>query len=204
MALGYTYLAQRRDIAEDTESAVRHQYVPPELVVNLLRQAMTEKAEAYGSRGFVVEGFPSDHKSAVAWAALNSDFAEVRGVVALDCSVDLMEARSTGKSIQERIRSWVIHTERELHDIGKTFTVHIVNADSPVDEVAAAVSSLFMPLSGADEDEGQAESQHRGPENISVSVHAGEGKKQQAVRGGEGGVYTVGLRAGGAHTIFFE
>ena len=85
-SMGFTFLAQRRDIAEDTESAVRHQYVPPELIVNLLRQGMMENIDKTTIQGFVIEGFPSDRKSAEAWAALNNDFATVRGVIVLDYS----------------------------------------------------------------------------------------------------------------------
>jgi adenylate kinase family enzyme len=146
--LGYTFLAQRRDIAEDTESAVRHRYVPPEVICHLLREQIKSSVLESGSKGFVIEGFPSDRKSAAAWAALNRDIAVVRGVVVLDCAIDLMVARCKTRNIlpakiNERIRNWRIHTEQELTAIGNFFPTDVITADSGVDAVAAAILAAF-------------------------------------------------------------
>lgn len=106
---------------------VKGQIVPVELSLGLLRIAMDEKAQEvgseYGSRIFLVDGFPRNYDNVEGWMEHMPSYTAVLGSLVYNCPIEVLEARimsraeTSGRSDDNldsaRRRFQTFHTQTE-------------------------------------------------------------------------------------------
>ncbi|KAL7426387.1 hypothetical protein ACHAXM_000435 [Skeletonema potamos] len=109
------------------ECLVKGQIVPVELSLGLLRIAMDEKAQEvgseYGSRIFLVDGFPRNYDNIEGWMEHMPSYTAVLGALVYNCPIEVLEARimtraeTSGRSDDNldsaRRRFQTFHTQTE-------------------------------------------------------------------------------------------
>lgn len=109
------------------ECLVKGQIVPVELSLGLLRIAMDEKAaevdSEYGSRIFLVDGFPRNYDNVEGWMEHMPSYTAVLGALVYNCPIEVLEARimsraeTSGRSDDNldsaRRRFQTFHTQTE-------------------------------------------------------------------------------------------
>ena len=109
------------------ECLVKGQIVPVELSLGLLRIAMDEKAQEagseYGSRIFLVDGFPRNYDNVEGWMEHMPSYTSVLGSLVYNCPIEVLEARimnraeTSGRSDDNldsaRRRFQTFHTQTE-------------------------------------------------------------------------------------------
>lgn len=116
--------------------------VPNEIVTDIIGEAMVKKAD--GSKGFLVDGYPSDAQQA-------ATFIDVIGkpniVICLEVTDEVMEARLKSRgnfddqpeAVQKRIKSWNEVTK----PVAEANNAFVINAERPANEIHADVEKAL-------------------------------------------------------------
>jgi len=116
--------------------------VPDEIVTDILGEAMVKKAS--GSKGFLVDGYPSDEKQA-------ATFIDVIGkptiVICLETSDEVMEARLKSRgnfddqpdAVTKRIKQW----NEVAKPVAAANNAFVINAERPANEIHADVEKAL-------------------------------------------------------------
>jgi len=136
------------------------QIVPVEITVSLLKGAMEQriKDSVDSDSMFLIDGFPRSHENLRGWGSVIGDWADVVGVIFLDCPEDEMEKRilkraeTEGRNddnlhtIKKRFHTYVADTMPVIEHYRNENKLFTIPADGDRDSVASAIESLVTRL----------------------------------------------------------
>lgn len=116
--------------------------VPNEIVNDIIADAMVRKAA--GTKGFLVDGYPSDEGQAASFVA---DIGKPTVAICLEISDEVMEARLISRgnfddqldSIKKRVAQWSEKTK----PVAATYNAFVINAERPALEIFADIEKAL-------------------------------------------------------------
>mmetsp|Transcript_34010 Transcript_34010/g.55194 ORF Transcript_34010/g.55194 Transcript_34010/m.55194 type:complete len:341 (-) Transcript_34010:306-1328(-) len=136
--------------------------VPVEITVSLLKAEM-EKARDNGNSWFLIDGFPRSHENLRGWTDVIGEWADVVGVIFLDCPEDEMEkrillrAQTEGRNddniqtIKKRFHTYEADTMPVIDHYRQEEKLFTVSACGDSDSVFANVKNLIKKLTDLEE-----------------------------------------------------
>ncbi|KAF5890512.1 UMP-CMP kinase [Clarias magur] len=134
----------------------RGEFVPGEITITLLRQAMEETMKNDKNKfRFLIDGFPPDVENLRCWTQVMDGEADVRFILLFDCSdeVSISRCLERGKSsgrdddnkerVEKRIQTYLQSTRPVIARYHKEGKVRAIDASRSVTEVFDDVKSVF-------------------------------------------------------------
>jgi len=127
------------------ECLVKGQIVPVELSLGLLRIAMDEKAQEadseYGSRIFLVDGFPRNYDNVEGWMEHMPSYTSVLGSLVYNCPIEVLEARIMNRAETSGRSDDNLDSARRRFQTFRTQTEPVVRALEMTEELQAEGNS---------------------------------------------------------------
>ena len=127
------------------ECLVKGQIVPVELSLGLLRIAMDEKAQEvgskYGSRIFLVDGFPRNYDNVEGWMEHMPSYTSVLGSLVYNCPIDVLESRIMTRAETSGRSDDNLESARKRFKTFQTQTEPVVRALEMAEELQAKANS---------------------------------------------------------------
>jgi len=130
--------------------------VPVEITVSLLKNEMEKKLDQCS--WFLIDGFPRSNENLAGWAKVIGDWADVKGVIFLDCSEEEMEKRIMERSktegrnddnvqtIKKRFRTYSLDTMPVIEHYRREKKLYTISAAEDRDTVSKNVCELIRSL----------------------------------------------------------
>lgn len=123
------------------ECLVKGQIVPVELSLGLLRIAMDEKAQEvgsqYGSRIFLVDGFPRNYDNVEGWMEHMPSYTAVLGALVYNCPIEVLESRIMTRAETSGRSDDNLESARRRFQTFQTQTEPVVRALEMTEELQA-------------------------------------------------------------------
>eukprot|EP00471_Norrisiella_sphaerica_P004330 CAMPEP_0184478794 /NCGR_PEP_ID=MMETSP0113_2-20130426/720_1 /TAXON_ID=91329 /ORGANISM="Norrisiella sphaerica, Strain BC52" /LENGTH=292 /DNA_ID=CAMNT_0026856699 /DNA_START=138 /DNA_END=1019 /DNA_ORIENTATION=+ len=131
--------------------------VPVDITVSLLKAEM-ERGQQDGKRWFLIDGFPRSHENLRGWSDVIGDWANVVGVIFLDCPEEEMErrilhrAQTEGRNddnlatVKKRFRTYEAETMPVIDHYRSEKKLFTVSACGNMEEVCERVETLVKSL----------------------------------------------------------
>mmetsp|Transcript_34441 Transcript_34441/g.61890 ORF Transcript_34441/g.61890 Transcript_34441/m.61890 type:complete len:382 (-) Transcript_34441:22-1167(-) len=127
------------------ETLVQGNIVPVELSLGLLRIAMDEKAEEddseYGSRIFLVDGFPRNYDNVQGWMQHMPSYTAVLGALVYNCPMEVLEKRIMSRAETSGRSDDNLDSARRRFDTFRKQTEPVVRALERVEDLQAEENS---------------------------------------------------------------
>mmetsp|Transcript_9956 Transcript_9956/g.14940 ORF Transcript_9956/g.14940 Transcript_9956/m.14940 type:complete len:468 (+) Transcript_9956:52-1455(+) len=127
------------------ECLVKGQIVPVELSLGLLRIAMDEKAQEagseFGSRIFLVDGFPRNYDNVEGWMEHMPSYTSVLGSLVYNCPIEVLEARIMTRAETSGRSDDNLDSARRRFQTFQTQTEPVVRALEMTEELQAEGNS---------------------------------------------------------------
>lgn len=127
------------------ECLVKGQIVPVELSLGLLRIAMDEKAQEadseFGSRIFLVDGFPRNYDNVEGWMEHMPSYTSVLGSLVYNCPIEVLEARIMNRAETSGRSDDNLDSARRRFQTFRTQTEPVVRALEMTEELQAEGNS---------------------------------------------------------------